>query len=372
MRRGALLLAPVLMLMTGCATQPTTPVNNTTKVPVSHTVKNVMTLSKPKFSVKGQDVTVVVFMTNKTDMSRPLQASKFVLISGTHVFSPTNSSQIPSQIPANSKAQISLVFDTSHQLSGSVSARLAFQPSSNQPEEFLQLGAIKIPKITTVASKPPGPTVTFINNDGSSVTLPVIGLKATYGVSFSTPPPLDPVEQIPPIHYNIPADQASELSAYWANEGYQNQGILFLAPRRWVPTSAAIGADGSEVFSLQSPSAIQQKFTLADDGGCAGCAVTDIGAYFPSMQKWVAAQGMPVGTGSGPDFQSEHPLNVSTMAYSLVSFTPGYQTNGVAYMNTSGNTFFGHEEVTLPSAQHGLETTILNFYTAYTITRFPK
>jgi len=229
-----------------------------------------------------------------------------------------------------------------------------------------------MPKITTVASKPSGPTVTFINNDGSSVTLPVIGLKATYDVSFSTPPPLDPVEQIPPIHYNIPPGQASQLSAYWVNEGYQNQGILFLAPRRWVPTSAAVGADGSEVFSLQSPSAIQQKFTLEDDGGCAGCAVTDIGAYFPSMKKWVAAQGMPAGTGPGPDFQSEYPLNASTMGYSLVSFTPGYQTNGVAYMNTSGNTFFGHEEVTLPSAQYGLETTILNFYTAYTITRFPK
>lgn len=166
-----------------------------------------------------------------------------------------------------------------------------------------------MPKLTPVASKPKftSPTVAFIGSNGDSVILPVIGLKSTYGISFPSPPSVSPVSQIPPIHYTIPNSQANQLAAYWVNGGYRDKGTLFLAPRGWVPTRVAIGTDGSEVFSLVSPSDTQQQFSVGDDGGCWGCSVSDIGAYFPGMQQWAKSQGMPANT--PPDFTSQDLLN---------------------------------------------------------------
>jgi hypothetical protein len=330
-------------------------------------MKPVMT--DPKVTINGTTVSVSVLLSNTRNMAVPLEASQFAFTSGEHAFSPTAKSQIPSQIPANSKVQITLLFDDSNLLTGSIAAKLAFQPL-NEPEQFISLGTINVPSEQAVSKpKASGPTVTFVEDNGTTVILPVIGIKSQYGVSFPTHPSVNPTSQIPPIHFNIPSSQVSQLAAYWVNEGTDsNQGFLFLGPRGWIATSALIGADGSESFTIQSPTDVTQKLTVSDDGGCAGCSISDIATYFPNMQQWAAQQGFP--TQSPVAFKGEYQINQNSMSYALYPPSEGYETNGIAYMQPGGtnqNIFFGREEMTMPTSDHSLETTILNFYTAYTV-----
>lgn len=137
-------------LFTGCAanTSTTTP-DNTPKTSV---IVKVPTLSNPKITEQGKDISVSVYVTNPTNKALPVHASDFALSSGAHVLSPENNAQIPSQIPAKSKVQVTLSFNPSGQLSGKASGKLAFQPSSNTPEEFISLGSFEIPK--TYTTKP--------------------------------------------------------------------------------------------------------------------------------------------------------------------------------------------------------------------------
>lgn len=207
--------------------------------------------------------------------------------------------------------------------------------------------------------------VKFIESNGSTVTLPLVGIKTTYGISYPTQPSVTPRTPLSPIRFNIPSSQINKLSLYWVNEG-GGSGFMFLGPRGWFPTTSEIGADGSELFKLQSPMDITQTMTVTDDGGCAGCTISDIGSYFPGESSWAAKMGFPVTTfGSNPSFHYRQRISPSTMVYSLIPRQPGYQTNGVAYMQSSGNMFFGREQITMPTSDHTLETTILNFYLGF-------
>ncbi|WP_054968989.1 DUF4850 domain-containing protein [Alicyclobacillus ferrooxydans] len=339
--------------------------NSTVTTTPTVSVPTTPTMSNPQVTVHGQTISVSVLLTNTSDVAATLSATQFALTSGEHVLSPANSSQVPGQIPAHSKVQITLLFDSSSLVPRSFTAKLAFQPS-DRPEQFMPLGNIALPSANPVSTpKISGPTVTFVENNGNTVTLPVVGIKSQYGIG-SPPSSVDPTFQIPPIDFNIPADQVSQLAVYWVNrDPLSEPGFLFLGPRGWIATSALIGADGSERFTIQSPADPSQKLTVSDDGGCAGCSIMDIGAYFPNMRQWAVQQGFPLQ--SPPLFKGEYQLNKNTMSYALYPPAPGYETNGAAYMNLPGtnqNIFFGQEEITMPPSDHSLETTILNFYLA--------
>lgn len=207
--------------------------------------------------------------------------------------------------------------------------------------------------------------VTFLGSDGSAVILPLVGIKADYGMNFNKPPSVDPTRPITPLHFTVPGSQTNHLEVYWINEG-SGSGTMFIGPRGWIPTSAGIGVDGSELFSLQNPNDITQKMTVTDDGGCAGCSISDIGSYFPNLAHWAAQQGFPPSTfGTSPDFQSRQLINPSALAYQLVTLQSGYQTNGVAVMQNTGDIFFGRAEITMPTSAHELMTTMLNFYLTF-------
>ncbi len=91
--------------------------------------------------------------------------------------------------------------------------------------------------------------------------------------------------------------------------------------------------------------------------------------YFPNMKPQVLQEEIPVPD-THPNFVAASLINANTLGYTLEAPGQGYETNGVAYMQmgiTSQDPFFGREEITLPVSEHRLETTILNFYTAYTV-----
>jgi hypothetical protein len=100
------------------------------------------------------------------------------LISGTTTLSPDSHSQVPSQVPANSKTSVTLDFDVKGQLSGTVTPKLAFQPSGNQPEQFESVGSVKIPvsqavsqpSTTSESTSKPSTTQTVTSAPSSSTT----------------------------------------------------------------------------------------------------------------------------------------------------------------------------------------------------------
>ncbi|MED4227029.1 LppP/LprE family lipoprotein [Neobacillus cucumis] len=61
------------------------------------------------------------------------------------LYHPSSNSEIPSQIPANSKTNITLDFTVKGRLSGAINPKLGFQPKGNQPEQFQSLGSVEIP-----------------------------------------------------------------------------------------------------------------------------------------------------------------------------------------------------------------------------------
>lgn len=359
--RNAFILLSVLLLV-GCTTQQPASTGAPENSTVKNTPKTTPLISNPKVGTHEKSISVSILISNSNNEAVPIASSQFALTSGEHVLSPTNDSEIPSQIPANSKAQIILQFNSSTFPDNST-AELAFQPH-NHPEEFVSLGTIKLTSTEPNSSSAPtisGPTLTLIGDNGNNVTLPIVGIKATYGVDFPTPPSINPTSQITSIHFNVPSNQADELTAYWVNEGFNNQGFLFIGPRGWIPISASIGVDGSKNFTLQSPSDITQKMTYEDDGACQGCSISNIGTYFPGMSQWASQQGF--APNAFPDFQSGYQLNQNTAEYSINSLNAGYETNGIACKkaNTTAGYFFAREEITLPTSKHALETTILNY-----------
>ena len=82
------------------------------------------------------------------------------------------------------------------------------------------------------------------------------------------------------ISLKIPATLKDSVSAYGA------AGRIWLAPRGW-DGMAAQGADGSTGVKLR-PALVHSRVgpyvIYSDDGGCAGCAITDAARYFPDAK----------------------------------------------------------------------------------------
>ena len=204
-----------------------------------------------------------------------------------------------------------------------------------------------------------GGTVTFRGSDGSTSILPVIGIKASYGINMT--PSMIPSQPLSPIKFSLPPNQASQLALYWVNEGYNNQGYTFLGPRNWLVKDAGIGADGSESFTLQSPNG-SQSMTVRDDGACQGCSISDMGSYFPNLNAWAKKQEVGFNTASLP-FIAYHVINPNTSVYEIQHKGTTLPSYGIAYQEhyKNGGVYFSQEEVTM-SPQNPLANTLLSFY----------
>ncbi|MDQ7096775.1 DUF4850 domain-containing protein [Desulfosporosinus sp. PR] len=206
-------------------------------------------------------------------------------------------------------------------------------------------------------------TVTFHSAEsGSEVKLPLLAIAAKYGVTAGFTPPVLPSSPLPEVLFFIPKDQADQLAAFWVNVGIaEEHGLLLIGPRGWRPVEAGVGADGSVGITLENPKDSQETLTYSDTyGGCQGCAIFQIAAYFPSLRKWAEDQGFP---GEGMKFQQQTLLNPYIMAYSKEHADQNYEINGVAYQqHEQGNAWFRREEMSSMAANHRLATTVLNYF----------
>lgn len=130
-------------------TKPTIQMNNV------HVIKN-----------DGNELDLTVTAENNTNKAIFIHLSDFALNNNSTTLSPSSNSKVPSQIPANSKTNLTLDFNVKGQLSGTINPKLGFQPSDNQPELFQSLGSIKIP-----VSKPEG-TSKSVSSTKSTTSTP--------------------------------------------------------------------------------------------------------------------------------------------------------------------------------------------------------
>lgn len=212
-------------------------------------------------------------------------------------------------------------------------------------------------------------TVRFRANERqTAAVVPLVAITAAYGVSGPEAPPVAPPQPLPDIRFPIPPGQESALAAYWVtitNDG--DQGILLLGPRGW-RASAEIGANGSIAITLVNPDDDRERLTYSDTGGgCQGCAISSIAAYFPAWRDWAESLDF---AWTDMRFIRQTPLSPSVMAYDKPNENAGYETNGVAYQQHGDSNWFRMMEMGRKvekdhaEERRSLATTMLNYFVA--------
>ncbi|MFD0676154.1 MULTISPECIES: DUF4850 domain-containing protein [unclassified Paenibacillus] len=198
----------------------------------------------------------------------------------------------------------------------------------------------------------------------AEVQLPLICIRASYGVDDPSHPTTVTLKMpLKAVSYSIPSALQEQLAAYWMNLGDNVNGVLLLAPKDWNVASGEVGANGSSAIRLESPDDPEQFIAYMDSGGCQGCIIANIGAYFPELRDWSEEQGFTPD--SIADMKQRSLLNPNLMAYSKKSKVDGYELNGVAYQeHGGGGGIFRMQEVQLPAAKHGSSQAMLNLFIA--------
>lgn len=135
-----LIVLPIasLAILTGCAQNFSSTTAPTSAKPI--------VLSKDKVTKNnGMTVEVNFVIQNNETKAISLSSGEFALLSNKTVLSPNSQSQVPQQIPAQSTASITLDFTVDGKFSGKIEPRLAYQPSINEAELFMNLGTITVP-----------------------------------------------------------------------------------------------------------------------------------------------------------------------------------------------------------------------------------
>lgn len=128
--------------LAGCSSPQTSTVNHATTA----TTKPAIQMNNVQVTKNdGNELDLTVTADNNSNKAIFIHLSDFALNSSSTTLSPSANSQVPSQIPANSKTNLTLDFNVKGQLTGTVNPKLGFQPSGNQPEQFQSLGRVKIP-----------------------------------------------------------------------------------------------------------------------------------------------------------------------------------------------------------------------------------
>ncbi|MDG0813738.1 DUF4850 domain-containing protein [Cohnella rhizosphaerae] len=217
---------------------------------------------------------------------------------------------------------------------------------------------------TTASAANVSRTVTFDGETGkAAVSLPLIGVPTEYGVDESgEPPSLLPAADLPSQGFVVPDKLASKLAVYWMNLGYDDRGFMMLAPKGWKVTGS-VGANGSFGMHGENPADAEQFLDTVDTAGsCQGCAIADIGAYFPELAKWAEDQGFPADKPKA--YLSSKPIGDR-----MIEFTeaPGnangkYGVLGAAYEEHQGGSLFRTARTGHAKADQAVAETMIAFY----------
>ncbi|MEO2206642.1 DUF4850 domain-containing protein [Paenibacillus pabuli] len=178
-----------------------------------------------------------------------------------------------------------------------------------------------------------GKTIVFPGNDGSKIALPLqlteadLSMDSDRSYIRSAPP------RIPEMSYELSPELKEKLQAVLVYRPDMQGGYLLLAPAGW-KASGSVGANGSYGLTLTNPDNIAENLHYSDNAwACQGCAINNIGTYFPDQADWADEQGFtvyePMAFDQWNDVGSEGD-NHRTALYVTTS-KDGFYQKGVGY-----------------------------------------
>ncbi len=199
-----------------------------------------------------------------------------------------------------------------------------------------------------------------------TVTLPVEKVPTRFGVDYGRTAPSS-------VTVSIPAAWQGAVAAYWS-------GTVFLGPAGWTGLGM-YGADGSGGVTLYPPGANPAKspyhgplVSITTAGGCMGCGDASAAAFFAYVrQNWSQFRVIDGPAPKPEQVLSQVALSPNVVAYRLPN-TGALEVNGVAYsglVDHPSGLPFEQMNVTLPARDHGLATTLLNYFLADDLQSLP-
>ncbi len=209
-----------------------------------------------------------------------------------------------------------------------------------------------------------------------SAVLPLVACPTTYGVSPTS------TDEIPStVAESVPTDLAGRLAVYTDGQG----SMKVLGPTGW-SCAANYGADGSggvQVYpsgqsdpnDVRGPAGSAQGIIGTQNGGCAGCALTQASPLFSAAADRCEAEfsGASQACPLRPAGESTEPIESGVVGFLDPPGVKGdgvpsggqYPANGVMTFHTENPTSY-LETCTLPDSQHALCTAVLdNFVHLY-------
>lgn len=169
---------------------------------------------------------------------------------------------------------------------------------------------------------------------GEEVQLPLVKVLAIPSIDKGLPAVKNPVPALPDMAYALSAEAAEQLQATLVYGADGKDSYLLLSPAGW-NASAVIGANGSYGITFQNPDDPAQTLAYTDTNwSCQGCAIADIGLYFPEKADWAEELGFPVYMPL--DFTSRQAAGTGeaeerNVRYVLPADKEGLRVDGAAY-----------------------------------------
>lgn len=209
-----------------------------------------------------------------------------------------------------------------------------FSSLTGRPDHGVVSSGKNFPDPGTAGTQAPALSFPPADPSGGEVQLPLVTVLAVPSVDDGYPAVKNPVPALPEMTFPLSAEIADQLQATLAYGPDGKNSYLLLSPAGW-KASAVIGANGSYGITFTDPADPAQTLAYTDTNwSCQGCAIGDIGLYFPEKAGWAEDQGFPVYVPL--EFKSREMLGTGgadgrTVRYALQPDKDGLLADGAAY-----------------------------------------
>ena len=208
------------------------------------------------------------------------------------------------------------------------------------------------------------------DNSAEKVQIPLTSVLAVPNIDDGTAVVKNPLPALPAMTLPLTQDMEDKLQATLVYSANGRDNYLLLAPAGWT-ASAEIGANGSYGVTYQDPADPLQNLRYTDTNWtCQGCAISDIGLYFPDKAQWAEDNGFPVYVPlefTRQQLAGSDGADARTVRYTLKPDKDGLLADGAAYYEEgSWGYLVRHLQLTQSSVAPQLEAleSIMNFFSA--------
>lgn len=222
-----------------------------------------------------------------------------------------------------------------------------------------------------------GPSLAFPAAGGGTVSLPLAVTEAVPAIDDGETvwpgSPEQALDGLVPMTFELEPEAAEQLQATLVYRPDGIPGYLLLSPAGWIP-SASIGANGSFGVEFLDPEQPGTSVAFIDNAwSCPGCAIGNIGSYFPERAEWADSQGFtvydPLAFAYRETLGDEGPA-ARTAFYRLEQGLDGYVREGAVYYEEGESGYlFRQLEFRLPSGAAAVDQNVMeamkHYFAAY-------